>query len=96
MFQKVETDAIASDEDDEGEVVEEYDLYNEDKDRCDKSEEEEWITEDSENEGEKDSGDFSFVNDLVEIKARSSKAFRATLKSVEEVAKKKAEEWLAK
>ena len=41
MFQKVETDAIASDEDDEGEVVEEYDLYNEDKDRCDKSEEEE-------------------------------------------------------
>ena len=92
-FPKVETDAITSDEDDEGEVVEEYDLYKEDKDRCDKSEEEEWITEDSENEGERDSSDFGFVNDFVEIKARSSKAFRATLKSVEEAAKKKAEEW---
>src|SRR5436189_149253 len=88
-FQKVETNAIASDEEDDGDVVKEYELNNEDKVGCDESEEEEWVPEDSGNEGDKDSSDFGFVNDLVE--ARSSKAFRATLKSVEEAAKKKEE-----
>ena len=37
-FQKVEINAIASDEDDDRDVVEEYELNNEDKVGCDESE----------------------------------------------------------